>query len=371
MSTPFPPEEGIGNYVLNLSKGLRAKGHEITIITRGQLKRSELGIADNIRIIKTRFIPFYPFHAHLHELYIMQIIRSLRLEFDLVNIHTPLSPTIKLGIPILSTFHTSLIQDSRCIEVVDPKSFAIKLQTWSFGRLLMSELIRNSALITTVSTGVAYELRRFYKVGNKRIIVIGNGVDDDLFSPARSKNNGNYILYVGRLSYRKGLFDLLECAKMLRSSDIVFILVGKGELEKILREKINAAGLHDKIILAGYLNKEKLIKLYQNAKIFIFPSYYEGLPTVILEAMSCGLPVIATNVGGIRDVITNYYNGILISPRRPSQMAENILMLMENEKLRRRLGENARETIVKNYSWKRIADKVEHLCLGLLNFDLP
>lgn len=358
MSTPFPPEEGIGYHVYNLSKKLIERGHEIIVITRSSLK-TKTDPVDDIKVIRVTFIPFYPFHVNIHRFFVNRLFKSIEKEFDIVHIHTPLSPLIKTSLPIVSTIHTSMIEDARHIEIVDLKSVGIKVLTRLVSYPLVSRLIENSKVVTTVSNSVAHELKKYYGLDNA--VVVGNGVDEKIFIPAKEKSEENYILYVGRLSYRKGLFDLLKCAEQIcQDYDVKFVLVGKGELEGKLKKKIKEEGLQDKVVLLGHIEHKKLIHLYQNSMIFVLPSHYEGLPTVLLEAMSCGLPLVATAVSGCVYVIKHEYNGLLVPPRSPMKMAEAIAILLEDEKLRKKLGENARKIIEEKYTWGLVTDKVEN-----------
>jgi len=358
-------EEGIGNYVFNVSRKLIERDHNVTIITRGSLSRTRREIVNGIEAFKTRFIPIYPFHVHLHGVFVKKQIKML--EFDIIHIHTPLSPPIKASLPIVNTIHSSLLEDACHIEVMDFKSLAIKLQTSSIGHWLVSKLIKNSDLTTTVSRAVSHELRKYYGV-DAEPIVIGSGVDEKTFAPAKSKSRENYVLYVGRLSYGKGLFDLLKCAKILAKSNISFVLVGKGELEKKLKEKVKDAGLQDKTIFMGQVDREKLIRLYQNAILVTIPSHYESGPLVLLEAMSCGKPVVSTRVGIAQEIIKNLENGILIPPKSPEKMAESISILVEDEKLRGKLGKNARKTIGEMYTWDSVTDRLEDCYRSLRDY---
>jgi len=359
ISTPFPPEEGIGNHVYNLSKKLIERGYEITVITRGSLRTTQVSTLDGIKVIKVPFIPTYPFHVNIHGFFVNRLLKSLDNEFDIVHIHTPLTPVIKTSIPVVSTIHTSLIEDARYIEAVDFKSLAIKALTKFVSYPLVSNLIKASDVVTTVSNSVAQELKEYYGV-NKPVIV-GNGVDENTFKAKNGEKDEHYILYVGRLSYRKGLFDLLNCAEQIcEVYDVQFILVGKGEFEKTLRKRVKEIGLENKVIFLGYVEREKLIKLYQNAVLLVIPSYYESGPLVLLEAMSCGTPVVSTPVGIAPEIMEKKKNGILIPLKSPKKMAEAISILIEDDKLRRKLGNNARKTIERGYTWDSVTDRVEN-----------
>lgn len=359
MSTPFPPEEGIGNYVYNLSKKLIEKGHKVTVITRSPSMRAQADTIEAIDVFRAPFIPCYPFHVHVHGIFVNKQFRSLESNFDIVHIHTPLSPIIKTSLPIITTMHTSIIRDIDFIEVKGLRYFLSKMMLRSTGYPLTLKLLRRSDKITAVSNGVAQELSG-YGLNPNDVEAIWNGVDENVFVPTQNKNGDRYILCTGRLSARKGLFDLVECGKYVcdKYPDVQFVITGKGELLNKLKARVNDLGLKDKFIFTGFVGRENLIKLYRNATIFVLPSHYEGLPTTIIEAMACGLPVVATDISGNVDVIENGKNGILIPPKSPQKMAGAISILLEAEALRKKMGENARETIKKRFTWDIISDHI-------------
>jgi glycosyltransferase involved in cell wall biosynthesis len=355
ISTPFPPEEGIGYYTYNLSKKLIERGHEVAVITRGGFSKIEHFNFDGIEIYKPQFFPIYPFHVHVHKLFVEKFFNELDKKFDVVHIHSPLSPPIKLDTSIINTIHTSLIEDIKHYQV---QNMGIKLTTYISGYPLTQKLIDISKITTTVSSAVAKELINYYCIDNP--IVIGNGVDEKKFFPIKNKKSEDYILYVGRLDYRKGIIDLVKASIFLNNFDIKIYIVGKGPLKQLIENYISHHNLKN-IVLLGHLSHEKLIELYQNASIFVFPSHYEGLPTVLLEAMSSGLPVVVTDIPAHRDVIKNWKNGIFVKRNSPEDIAEKITYLLENKKLREKLGRNARKTIEKNFTWNKICDKFEKL----------
>jgi glycosyltransferase involved in cell wall biosynthesis len=245
-------------------------------------------------------------------------------------------------------------------ESIDMHTKVIKF----FSREVISldvKAIKNSNIITVVSHSCAKELRDIYKIG-RRIRIVNNGVDTNFFVPKeRNDMKEPYILYTGRLDSRKGLVDLIESAKYVcqEHSDIKFILTGKGPNKKYLEQRINELSLNKNIYFAEFVDRSKLLEYYQNATVYVLPSYYEGLPTTLLEAMSCGIPSIATDVEGSSELITDGKTGLLAPPRNPKRLADAILRLLDDEELRQKLGDNARKHIVSNYDWEIITDSVE------------
>jgi glycosyltransferase involved in cell wall biosynthesis len=361
MSVPFPPNEGIGYYTYNLSKKLLEKGHEVVVITRGSFKKTQTEIFNNIEIIRAPYVPIYPFYLKIHGIFVNKVLKSLESNIDLVHIHTPLSPFVKTSLPIITTVHTPMLTDYRQVEIKSIYSLLSKISARFISYPLEKKLIQSSDVITTVTKSVAQELKEFY-FDSKSINVVENGVDEKIFYPKKEKSEKSikYAMFVGRIDREKGLFDLVECGRYIckERPELYFIIAGKGrDLNKLIK-KIKNAGLQDRFIFLGQVNKDNLVKLYQNATLFILPSYHEGLPSVVLEAMSCSLPVIVTDVRGNRDLITQGENGIIIPPKEPKKIAEAINMLLGDKKLRQYLGENARNTIIKNYTWDIIANKM-------------
>jgi len=360
LSNPFPPKEGIGYYTYNLSRKLIENGHKVVVITRGSWSKTQKEIFDDIEIIRTPFIPIYPFYIHIHELFVKKAFKSLESQIDIVHIHSPLPPPIKTTLPVILTIHTPMLSNINYIKIQSLYSLLTKISARFVSYPVELKHIESSDIITTVTESVAQELKE-YGLNPDEISVVSNGVDEKIFYPSKkeSENNKKNIMYAGRIDREKGLFDLVESAKSICSqkADVSFIIAGDGRDLNKLKRKIKKMGLQNRFTFLGQIEKDQMIKLYQNATLFILPSYREGLPTVLLEAMSCGLPVIATDVRGNRDLISNGENGLLVPPKDPKKMAETIITLLEDEKLMERLGKNARKTIIEKYTWNDIFDK--------------
>jgi glycosyltransferase involved in cell wall biosynthesis len=275
--------------------------------------------------------------------------------------HSPLVPPIKTSLPIITTVHTPSKIDAKYHEIKDFSSFAERTQSMILYPFYESKLFHISESVTAVSFSVAKELGT-YGLDVSKIAVVRNGVDEKTFIPVNTCESAQkYVLYTGRLWARKGLFDLLDCAEQVCRvrPGVKFFIVGTGPFFSKIENEIQRKGLSGRAMLLGRVTRSKLIQLYQNATVHVIPSHYEGLPTVLLEAMSCGLPVVATNVGGNSDVISSGKNGFLVPPKSPQELAKVILKLLDDDNLRKEIGAAARKTIELSYTWDNIADNIQ------------
>jgi glycosyltransferase involved in cell wall biosynthesis len=352
---------GIGYYVYNLVNKLKERGHKITVFTRGSLYNTEKILEDSVTIYKTPIIPLYPFHIFYQGLFLNKLINKMESSLDLMHCHSPIIPVPKTNLPIITTIHTLYKNDTNKIELYDFRSYVEKLQS-SFLYSTEINLFNKSKLITTVSKKLVDEITDYgYK--NDNVKYIGNGVDQNKYYPndARNEFDEKYVLFVGRIGYRKGVFDFLECAENIikTNKDIKFKMIGKGPLLEKAINQISDKKLSSNVEILGYVDENKLIDLYRNAYLTLIPSYYEGLPNVLLESMASGVPVIATKVGGVPEVISDGTNGILVDPGDVDEMFNKLNYLIENTRIRDDIGIQARNTIIKRYTWDIICSNME------------
>jgi len=362
LTSQFPPNSaGTGNYVHNISRKLVQKGHHVTVITRGSFKNIERQIVHGINVFRVPFIPIYPFHVSIHGLFVNELVKKLEPQLNIVHSHIPFPPPVKTSLPSVTTVHTPMRTHARHYEETDLSAIAEKLQS-TFCYRMEREIINRSDLITTVSHTVPFELSE-YGVNPDDVVVIGNGVNEETFKPGEGNRNNSqyrYVLYSGRLGFGKGLFDLIKCAEKLCAAqpDLKFILAGDGPLRARLEEDASALGLQKNIIFLGRVDEDRLVPLYQNATVFVLPSHYEGLPTVLLEAMACGVPPVATAISGNSEVISSRVNGILVPTKDPDMLAAGISDLLSDENLREEMGDAARRTIEESYTLERVCQNL-------------
>lgn len=151
---------------------------------------------------------------------------------------------------------------------------------------------------------------------------------------------GGTVLFLGAFGERKGTFDLIEAGARVaeRRPDVVFELGGDQAVEE-LRSLIDERGLRDNVRVLGWVRGEEKLDAFRRAHVFTLPSYHEGLPIAVLEALAAGLPLVTTPVGGIPEVIKDGVNGVLVEPGDIRALADGLLRLLDDDGLRRRMGE--------------------------------
>lgn len=178
---------------------------------------------------------------------------------------------------------------------------------------------------------------------------------DNVISSADQKkylgcNSSVDILCVSRLDPEKGIQYLIDAIHILvhrYNHNVVLNLVGRGRLELELKEQVKQLDLDKHVVFKGYITHgEELLNLFKSSSCFILPSLWEGLPQVLLEAMACGTPIIATDVGGIPNLLQNEKNGLLVKSADPDEIAKSVLKLITNESLYNEVIKNGLNTVL-------------------------
>jgi glycosyltransferase involved in cell wall biosynthesis len=184
-------------------------------------------------------------------------------------------------------------------------------------------------------------------VPRAQILLVPNGVDTSLFRPvvARTEHAHKVIVYVGRLSPEKNLGLLIDALSLISQMEAKLVLVGDGELRGEL--EAHARERKVRVEFMGVLPNQELPGILADADVFVLPSSGEGHPKALLEAMSCGLPCVGTNVPGIRQVLHHLENGLLCEVTK-EDLASKILQALSDPELAARLGCQARASIMKD-----------------------
>ena len=174
------------------------------------------------------------------------------------------------------------------------------------------------------------------------------------------------------LTKRKGIYDLIEAIKILNDKGIVrekklnFIIGGSGKEEVQIKELISKYKLEQCTEMVGWVNGEKKEELLKKSQLFVLPSYNEGLPMAILEAMSYGIPVVSTDVGSISEVVKNYKTGFLIEPGKRDEIAKGIINLINLEKVWKKQSKACKELICAKFNEKDLLKHINELYVDIL-----
>jgi len=377
----LPLSGGTGAYVYYLSKELMKHGNSAYIVTGyGESRDVKVNPQHYVFFLKTLKAPVvksFLFAASASRK-LSKIIGSLPVDFAHVNL--PLVPSFAVprgfGKTLISTVHSTWKGEAEAIRgepysrLNSNEKFMVSFN-W-FLRIFEEKMLERSDKIIAVSDFTRRELLQYYKVKEDKIRVIHNGVDVDKFQPVRDKRKAKEelgfnpddiaVLSVGRLYARKGLFTLLESMPRVvrKFRNAKFIISGKGQSNE-MKKLVNHAtrlGVKDNIIFTGYFPDSKLPKLYQAADVFAFSTFYENLPFAVLEALSSGLPVVTTKVGGIPEMIESGRNGFLVQPSNARELADRILYCLEHPAAASEMAVLARKTILKRFDWSLIVKKV-------------
>lgn len=190
-------------------------------------------------------------------------------------------------------------------------------------------------------------------IKSRKIKVIHNGIDTDLFIPAKETSfDKKNLLWVGRYARGKGVDYLIDAFNIVKSRhpESTLTMIGKGPEKERIIQKIHDLNLSDSIIMRDFVQNSELVGLYQNSSVFVLPSLEEGVPRTILESMSCGVPVVCSRLPQLVDIVDG--GGVLVPLKDSQTLADRISEILSNSPLAEEFREKGRRNAVENHSWK-------------------
>jgi glycogen synthase len=262
-------------------------------------------------------------------------------------------------IPLVVTLHS--LEPLRPWKT-DQLGTGYRLSTW-----IEQTAVEAADRVIAVSGQMRDDVRRHFAVGLDRVRVVHNGIDPDRFrrtedrrALARHGVRPPYVLFVGRISDQKGIFDLLDAAQLLPPAVQLVLCAASPDTDEIegrLRRAIE--GRPQVCWIARMVPVEELVQLYSHAELFVCPSVYEPFGLINLEAMACETPVVASAVGGIVEVVEDGVTGLLVPPAQPARLGAAIRRLLDDPATRRTMGRAGRRRVEERFSWARVAEQTE------------
>lgn len=387
--TAYPRASGdlITPWLVRTIRSLRARGIEVEILAPAYRGLGDQ-VVEGVRVHRFRYAPAAweslthdqtapdrirerPRYLALVPPYVLAGARAAaRLarsgEFDVVHAFWPL-PHGLLGlaakragrIPLVSTF------------------FGVEL-TWMesqlpFLRPLLRRIARGSDAVTVISSYTGAQLRRTVPEARPFVVPFGATVEPpaEVSAPFRADGPAR-LLFVGRLVERKGVHRLLEAlARLPDPSAVRLKVVGGGPERARLEGLARELGVADRVEFTGFVSADGLQRAFEEADAFVLPAVrdrkgdVEGLGVVLIEAMAHARPVVASDAGGIPDIVRDGETGLLVPPDDPDALARAIERLRRDPEAARALGLRGREWVTRQFGWERITDSLESLYRSL------
>jgi glycosyltransferase involved in cell wall biosynthesis len=303
------------------------------------------------------------FSSWVHSFNIFMVTELSHISgIDLVHVHdwltAPAGIVLKhrFKVPLIATIHATEYGRRGGLHSLESRH----IHEWEW--LLAYEAWK----VIVCSSFMANEVKSILGVPSDKVIMIPNGVDKSLLNFKPKYERSNYalpwellVVFYGRLVYEKGPDSVIRAfAKLLtRLGNVKLVIIGDGPMREHLVNLVNQLGLGSKVYFTGRVSDDELYSVIYHSNLVILPSRYEPFGISSLEAMALGKPLIATNRGGPTDFVKHMDNGILANPDNPDEIAYYAEMVLKDEGLAKRLGERARETVTKGYTWDIIARK--------------
>lgn len=207
-------------------------------------------------------------------------------------------------------------------------------------------------------------------INPEKIVVIHNGVNTEIFAPAKSIPDKKQILWIGKYVPGKGVEYLIKGFQLFSQDhpDYQLVMVGRGPLKDTYIETIQELGIAEKVVFKDFVPNNDLPKYYQESQIFVLPSLEEGVPRTILEAMSCGVPVICTRLPQLVDIVSG--SGLLVPTKDSQAIADALSQVVSDPAFSLSLGENGRKRVLSDYSWEDTVRKTLDLYRAVLDTDV-
>lgn len=371
-ATSFPrwPGDGQGAFVWGLAQALQRKGVAVQVVALHTPGAKTAEVIAGVQVVRPRY--WWPEEAEL-----------LRKDGGGLPITLRKYPLARVQLPPFLARHSLALADcARTADVIHAhwtiSGAAGLFARWRYQRPLLvtvqgsdifqvtkhpigawltRTLLQRAQRVTALSQALKTATTAI-GVPAEQIEVIPNGVDVRSFAPPVDAQRQPVILFVGYLIARKGVRYLLDALPPVLQALPNFraVLIGDGPEENALRQQAAALGIAERVEFLGFLPQEQVRHWMQRATVFVLPSLEEGQGVVLLEALASGLPVVASRVDGIQEVVTNQV-GVLVEPAQPPALAAALLNLLQNPSQWAALSQQARQHMLNHYDWDQIANR--------------
>ena len=361
ISQTYPPMvSGISVAVRQLAHGLAERGHAVTVIAASDLNRRYRSYQGGVELIRLRS---HPTPARVGQRWVSWRASELRhileqVRPQLIHLHDPVLGAFvipgvarSLGLPVVLTAHA--LPDNVIALAFDLPG-AQRLTSMALWALAARRLPQFDAVVTPAG----YTARQYATHAGARAVVISNGVNTERFRPEPGSPDERrqlmarfglnpalpVILHVGRLDHEKRVGEVLQAAaRLLQRVDTQLMIVGDGDARRYLERLSRRLGIESRTVFTGFVSREaELPGIYRLGSVFVIASRIEAEGIVVLEAAASGLPIVAVRATSMIELVEEPGCGYLVEPGDIEALAGNTALILQDEKLQRRLGESAR-----------------------------
>lgn len=350
---------GTERYVYGLAKQLQIDNYDVMVLA-GTFHKNESGRNKLNEIDICRFYVPNKLFGYLADFYSFLYTLKLVKEFDPDIVHI-ITPRYRFSVGAVAAAKIAKIKIAYTRTTL-PHNENRKTIPILFDTILSTKILQ----FVDVAVSLSDEIGEKMKIDKKKIEMIPS------FITRNYSNNvekcPNHVLYVGRLDRFKGIEDLIESLSYVKEEipNIRLSIVGDGEYLNDLRSLVSDYNLEDNVIFEGHLYDDELANMYSKCEVFIFPSYREGMPMAVIEAMSAGLPIIASDIEPCIELLENGKCGILVKKGDKKDIADQIIKLVKDDALKTYYGKMGVEKS-KSYSQDRVVRKIENVYKSLSN----
>jgi D-inositol-3-phosphate glycosyltransferase len=381
---------GMNVYVRELTRQLGQMGIHVDVFTRSQDEHvphvsHDLGYGN--RVVHIAAGPEVPLPKQELAAYLPQFVQGIRefaqgkgIQYDLIHSHYWMSGVAALDLkaawhtPVINMFHTLVLMKNRVARKPSEIEGAYRLEG-------EQKVLKEADRIVAATPAELAQLQWLYGADTRRIVIVPPGVDLCHFYPIDEDEAKEFIgvtcsdhmlLFVGRVEPLKGLDVLLKALVIMRQSGffqhypLCLTVIGgdpnagpdqmSAEMARIQR-LYRRYGLQDLVVFLGKRGQDTLPYYYSAADVLVMPSHYESFGMVALEAMACGTPVVASQVGGLAFLVQDAVTGYTVPSGDPAALAERLTALISDASLRRQMGEQAAQ-VARGYGWEKIAARM-------------
>ena len=382
----FPGEGSVPSVVYYLAKYNARKGHDVTVLERRwvgtdyeeeideiRFVRFDLNVCSNVSnkevvyelIRKPSGVLRFVLDRTVFALKANEYLKQN--DFDIVHVHLPFAANIlinvnrKLRDKMVYTAHIG--EEKKRFALDSSAPLALKLflpDLYLMKRIKKSVVLNDPLKEKLINKGIEEE----------KLEVIPNGIDVDEFNLSKEEvervkrkyeidDSKVVVMFSGSITPRKGVIHLVKAVEMINDVRIFLLIVGNPNIDKeyakMVMDYVKKKNIKAKF--TGFVSYEDLKALYSACDIFVLPSFEEGDPIALKEALASGKPLIGSNAGGIPMQIRDGWNGFLVEPGNEKQLTEKIKYLVDNDEERERMSKNSRRLAEEEFSWERIAEK--------------